>query len=84
MMEEAQLKKGNEILQELVNQQVEEIDWQFRENERLRNVLLKLPDEAEIYEINKTVASYLLDRGAEVEDVLKEQAKAITKRIGKE
>ena len=30
------MDKKIEILQELVNQQVEEIDWQFKENERLR------------------------------------------------
>jgi len=38
MMENARLKKDNEILQELVNQQIEEIDWQFKENDRLRQI----------------------------------------------
>ena len=33
---ERDMGKKIEILQELVNQQVEEIDWQFKENERLR------------------------------------------------
>jgi len=81
MLENAHLKKDNEILQELVKQQVEEIDWQFKENERLRNILSELPDEGEIKE---TIEVYGVDMGDHLyvsNERLDAFAKALARRI---
>lgn len=43
-----------------------------------------MPSEDEILEINRKVANFVLANGGDTEEILKEQAQALAKRIGKE